>query len=86
MQSVTKPPSLRSVQGVSPAQPLTSGATHRITDAVYEKGMDKHSGVTSVKANLSGVSNVQSEKAIGSRPNKKAKEDSHSKGCGCAVM
>lgn len=86
MQSVTKPPSLRSVQGVSPAQPPTSGATHRITDAVYEKSMDKHSGVTSVNANLSGVSNVQSEKAMGSRPNKKAKEDSHSKGCGCAVM
>lgn len=82
MQGITKPPSLRSVQGVSPAQPPTSGAT----DAVYEKGMDKHSGVTSVKANLSGVSNVQSEKAMGSRPNKKAKEDSHSKGCGCAVM
>lgn len=86
MQSVTKPPSLRSVQEISPAQPPTSGATHRITDAVYEKGMDKHSGVTSVEANLSGVSNVQSEKAMGSRPNKKAKEDSHSKGCGCAVM
>lgn len=86
MQSVTKPPSLRSVQGVFSAQPPTSGATHRITDAVYEKGMDKHSGVTSVKANLSGVSNVQSEKAMGSRSNKKAKEDSHSKGCGCAVM
>ncbi|KAE8539937.1 hypothetical protein D1P53_003875 [Cryptococcus gattii VGV] len=86
MQSVTKPPSLRSVQGVSPAQPPASGATHRITDAVYEEGMDKHNGVTSVKANLSGVGNVQSEKAMGSRPNKKAREDSHSKGCGCAVM
>lgn len=73
--------------GVPSVQAPTAGSTHRLTDSMYEKHMNKHSGMTSLQANMSRVGNVQSGKAVvGSRRNKKAKEDSHNKGCGCAIM